>query len=112
MKITDWSKADFAQNQVKINVLVESENSKEIQILLAKNSVMDRHKAPFAIHVQVLKGKIIFKVDEEYTLNTLSMISLAPNVEHSLQALEDSIVRLSLAKNDSAKRVNAVLKKP
>ncbi|PZT48164.1 cupin [Helicobacter valdiviensis] len=112
MKITNWNEIDFAPKEVKINVLVENENTKEIQILLAKDSKMSEHKAPFAICVQVLKGKILFKVKEEYELNALCMISLEANVEHSLYALEDSIVRLSLAKNDSAKRVSAVLKKP
>lgn len=38
---------------------------KKIQILLAKDSVMKEHKAPFAIHVQVLSGKIWFEVEKE-----------------------------------------------
>ncbi|EPM6894666.1 cupin domain-containing protein, partial [Campylobacter jejuni] len=54
MKITQWNKADFSPKEVKINVLIDDEHSKEIQILLAKDSVMKEHKAPFAIRVQVL----------------------------------------------------------
>ncbi|ELG8507135.1 cupin domain-containing protein [Campylobacter jejuni] len=113
MKITQWNKADFSPKEVKINVLIDDEHSKEIQILLAKDSVMKEHKAPFAIRVQVLSGKIWFEVEKEkFELNALDMISLEANVAHSLGGLENSIIRLSLNKSDSVQRVNAVLKKP
>lgn len=61
MKITQWNKADFSPKEVKINVLIDDEHSKEIQILLAKDSVMKEHKAPFAIRVQVLVVKFGLK---------------------------------------------------
>ncbi|ENT9902025.1 cupin domain-containing protein [Campylobacter coli] len=113
MKITQWNKADFSPKEVKINVLIDDEHSKEIQILLAKDSVMKEHKAPFAICVQVLSGKIWFEVEnEKFEFNTLDMISLEANVPHSLGGLEDSVIRLSLNKLDKVQRVNAVLKKP
>ncbi|TEY01530.1 cupin domain-containing protein [Campylobacter sp. US33a] len=113
MKITNWSKAEFSPNEVKINVLIDNKSGKEIQILLAKGSIMKEHKAPFSIHVQVLSGKIIFEVEnQKLELNTLDMISLNANVPHSLSALEDSIIRLSLNKFDKFQRVSAVLKKP
>lgn len=113
MRITKWSEVEFNPKEVKINVLIDDKKGKEIQILLAKDSVMKEHKAPFAIHVQVLSGKIWFEVkNEKFELNDLDMISLEANVSHSLGGLEDSIVRLSLSKLDSIQRVNAVLKKP
>ncbi|EKS3202356.1 cupin domain-containing protein [Campylobacter jejuni] len=113
MKIIQWNRAEFNSKEVKINVLIDNEKGKEIQILLAKDSVMKEHKAPFAIHVQVLSGKIWFEVEKEkFELNALDMISLKANVAHSLGGLENSIIRLSLNKSDSIQRVNAVLKKP
>ncbi|EAI4691867.1 cupin [Campylobacter sp. BCW_6875] len=113
MKIIQWNRAEFSSKEVKINVLIDNEKGKEIQILLAKDSVMKEHKAPFAIHVQVLSGKIWFEVEKEkFELNALDMISLKANVAHSLGGLENSIIRLSLNKSDSIQRVNAVLKKP
>ncbi|WP_144673784.1 cupin domain-containing protein [Campylobacter jejuni] len=113
MKITNWSQVEFGSHEVKINVLIDDESGKEIQILLARGSIMKEHKAPFAIHVQVLSGKIIFEVEKQkLELNTLDMISLDANVPHSLSALEDSIIRLSLNKFDKIQRVSAVLKKP
>lgn len=113
MKITQWNKANFSPKEVKINVLIDDERSKEIQILLAKDSIMREHKAPFAIHVQVLSGKIWFEVQgQKLQLNTLDMISLEANIPHSLGGLEDSIIRLSLSKSDNIQRINAILKKP
>ncbi|EAH8735885.1 cupin domain-containing protein [Campylobacter jejuni] len=108
MKIIQWNGAEFSPKEVKINVLIDNEKGKEIQILLAKDSVMKEHKAPFAIH-----GKIWFEVEKEkFELNVLDMIGLEANVAHSLGGLENSIIRLSLNKSDSIQRVNAVLKKP
>lgn len=113
MKITQWNKANFSPKEVKINVLIDDERGKEIQILLAKDSIMREHKAPFDIHIQVLSGKIWFEVqNQRIELNTLDMISLKADISHSLGGLEDSIVRLSLSKSDNIQRINTILKKP
>lgn len=112
MQILSWSKAEFEPLKVKITPLVENENTKEIQILMAKDSQMPDHKAPFDISVQVLKGAIDFEVrNEVLRLNELDMITLKANEAHSLRALQDSIVRLSLSKLDSVSRVSGILKK-
>ena len=72
---------------------------------------MKEHKAPGAIMVQVLSGKIDFGVGENNViLDALDMVTLEPNVIHALTALENSIVRLSLSKNDDVSRVFSVLK--
>ncbi|TKX29916.1 cupin domain-containing protein [Campylobacter estrildidarum] len=111
MKITQWNTTNFLSKEVKINVLIDNESGKEIQILLAKDSIMKEHKAPFTIHVQVLSGKIWFEVQgQKLQLNTLDMISLEANIPHSLGGLEDSIIRLSLSKFDSIQRVKTILK--
>lgn len=113
MKLTQWNKANFSPKEVKINVLIDDERGKEIQILLAKDSIMREHKAPFDIHIQVLSGKIWFEVqNQRIELNTLDMISLKADISHSLGGLEDSIVRLSLSKSDNIQRINIILKKP
>lgn len=57
MKIIQWNRTEFSPKEVKINVLIDNEKGKEIQILLAKDSIMKEHKAHFAIQVQVLSGK-------------------------------------------------------
>ena len=98
-------------NGVTIAKLFDGPHSKEIRINLEKGAQMKEHKAPGAIMVQVLSGKIDFSVGgNSVILDTLDMITLEPNVIHALTALENSIVRLSLSKNDDVSRVFRVLK--
>jgi hypothetical protein len=98
-------------NGVTIAKLFDGPNSKEIRINLEKGAQMKEHRAPGAIMVQVLSGKIDFSVGtDNVILGTLDMITLEPNVMHALTALENSIVRLSLSKNDDVSRVFGVLK--
>ena len=104
-----WQNDAF--NGVTIAKLFDGPNSKEIRINLEKGAQMKEHKAPGAIMVQVLSGKVDFSVgDENVILGALDMITLEPNVLHALTALENSIVRLSLSKNDDVSRVFKVLK--
>ncbi|NDJ27879.1 cupin domain-containing protein [Campylobacter sp. MIT 19-121] len=111
MQVISWDRLEFKDEQVGIKVLHENANAKEIQIIMPKESMMKEHKAPFDISVQVLKGEIEFSLENEiFKLKALDMIALSANVPHSLKALKDSIVRLSLAKADSIARVNAILK--
>ena len=98
-------------NGVAITKLFDGPHSKEIRINLEKGAQMKEHKAPGAIMVQVLSGKIEFSVgDDNVILDALDMITLEPNILHALSALENSIVRLSLSKNDDVSRVFGVLK--
>ena len=98
-------------NGVTIAKLFDGPHSKEIRINLEKGAQIKEHKAPGAIMVQVLSGKIDFSVGENSViLDALNMITLEPNVIHALTALENSIVRLSLSKNDDVSRVFKVLK--
>lgn len=103
-----WKDENF--NGIKVVKLFEGSGSKEIRINLQKGHEMKEHQAPGAIMVQVLSGKIEFSVGSDVQiLNSLDMIALDANVPHALNALEDSIVRLSLSKNDDVSRVFKVL---
>ena len=98
-------------NGVTVAKLFDGPHSKEIRINLEKGAQMKEHKAPGAIMLQVLSGKIDFSVGENnIILDALDMVTLEPNVIHALTALENSIVRLSLSKNDDVSRVFSVLK--
>ena len=104
-----WQNSIF--DGVTIAKLFDGPHSKEIRINLEKGAEMKEHKAPGAIMVQVLSGKIDFSVGEDSTtLNALDMVTLDPNIPHALIALENSIVRLSLSKNDDISRVFKVLR--
>lgn len=110
MQVISWNSSEFKAGQVLVNVLAQNASAKEIQILMAQNSTMKEHKAPFDISVQVLRGEVEFSVqDDTKMLKELDMVSLKANEAHSLRALQDSIVRLSLAQADTLTRVQGVL---
>ena len=70
---------------------------------------MKDHQAPFAIIVQVIKGTIDFGVNSDVIqMNIGDFISLKPSVVQNLIVIEENIVRLSLSKSDSVKRVKNV----
>ena len=101
---------EFNDEHVVITPMLESGFTKEIRIAFKKDQIMKAHKTAYPITVMVLRGAIDFGV-EGRTLHLKSgdLIALEPNVVHSLEAKEESVVRLSLRKQDSIKRVNAVL---
>ncbi|WQW13009.1 cupin domain-containing protein [Helicobacter pylori] len=85
--------------KLHIEALSENSSNKEMRICMPKGAVMDKHKAPGAISVQVLEGKIIFEVgDEKIEMPKGALISLEAQVLHRLDALENSVIRLSLSK--------------
>ncbi|WP_187916171.1 cupin domain-containing protein [Helicobacter pylori] len=85
--------------KLHIEALSENSSNKEMRICMSKGAVMDKHKAPGAISVQVLEGKIVFEVgDEKIEMPKGALISLEAQVLHRLDALENSVIRLSLSK--------------
>jgi quercetin dioxygenase-like cupin family protein len=111
MKVASFLE-DIKYNSDKpaLSLLLDTDFSKEIRIVFKKGQVMEDHQAPFAIIVQVIKGCIDFGVNNEVEkLNAGDIISLKPQEVHNLLAIEDSVVRLTLSKTDSVKRVKKVV---
>lgn len=103
--------ADFSKDKVSIHKLLETPLTKEIQIALPAGVTMKEHSAPYAITVMLLKGNLDFYVGQDkFNLKVGDLIYLEAKVMHSLTAIENSVVRLSLAKADSLERVEAVAK--
>ncbi|MBA6156414.1 AraC family ligand binding domain-containing protein [Tenacibaculum sp. S7007] len=110
MKVASFLE-DIKFNEMKpaVSLLLDTDFSKEIRVVFKKGQTMEDHQAPFAIIVQVIKGSIDFGVEGEVKqMNTGDIISLKPQVVHNLTATEESIVRLSLSKSDTLKRVKNV----
>ncbi|OOC24939.1 cupin domain-containing protein [Helicobacter pylori] len=85
--------------KLHIEALSENSSNKEMRICMPKGAVIDKHKAPGAISVQVLEGKIIFEAkNEKIEMPKGALISLEAQVLHRLDALENSVIRLSLSK--------------
>ncbi|RYG43314.1 MAG: cupin domain-containing protein [Chitinophagaceae bacterium] len=100
----------FDETRVKTKVLIETSFSKEIRILMKKGQTMKEHTAPFPILIHVLEGRIDLGVNGvTHGLNGGDIISLDANIPHDLNATENSIIRLTLSKQDKVERVNEVI---
>jgi quercetin dioxygenase-like cupin family protein len=101
----------FGETQPVITPLITNEFTKEIRIVFREGQSMKAHKTSYPITVMIVSGEIDFGIGEERIVFAAGdVIALEPNVIHDLNALEDSIVRLSLHKGDSVARVSGVLK--
>ena len=99
----------YSDNKPVIQVLFESESTKEIRIALKKGQVMKEHKTPFPIVVELFSGQMDFGVNGSvHHLSSGSLIALEGNLLHDLTAIEDSVVRLSLSLNDKIERVEKI----
>jgi len=99
-------------NKPKIRLLTETSFSKEIQICLGKGALMKEHKAPGAITIELFSGCIeLGSLGDSALMQPGNIAVFDANIMHSLLAKEDSIVRLTLSKNDTITRVkNLVIK--
>ncbi len=71
---------------------------------------MKAHQAPYPIIIHTLEGSIDFGVNgEQVILHKGDLLTLEANVIHTLKALEDSIVRLTLNRSDQTQRVERVV---
>jgi quercetin dioxygenase-like cupin family protein len=101
---------EYKEEKPSINVLFETENTKEIRIAFRKGQAMKNHQTPFPIIVEIFEGEIDFDVRGElHQLQKGDLVALEGNVQHNLSAKADSIVRLTLSKQDKAKRVRDVI---
>lgn len=101
---------EYGDQKPKIKLLMESETAKEIRIVFRKGQIMKEHKTVFPITVEIFEGAIDFGIEGKvYSLVKGDIVTLPPSISHDLTALTDSIVRLTLAKSDSVKRVESVV---
>lgn len=100
---------EYKADKPVASLILETDFSKEIRISFKDGQLMKDHKAPYPIVVQVLQGTINFGIQGEVVkLATGDAISLNENVIHNLAAIGDSVVRLTLSKQDSINRVKNV----
>lgn len=95
--ISFYNNLVYGQDKPVLSVLMQTVVSREVRITFKKGQEMKEHKAAYPIVVQVLEGSIDFGVSSERTILEKGMlIALEAGIMHDLQALEDSIVRLSI----------------
>ncbi len=101
---------NFNDKNPAIKMILDSDSSKEIRILMKKGQIMKEHKTAFPIVVHLISGNIDFEVENtKHNLEAGAILSLDSNVPHSLSAKKESVVRLSLSKQDTLKRVEKVV---
>jgi len=88
-----------------IQPVLDNGVSKVVKFSFPKGKVLQKHKTTSDILVFVLQGKIRFVAHEEVELAQASMISLDKQVEHAIEALEDSVVVLVLTPSPEAHSV-------
>ena len=111
MKVASLSKnIEYKENKPAIQVLLDTESTKEIRIAMRTGQVMKEHKTPFPIVVEIFDGQIDFGVNGTiHQLTKGDLVSLEGNVPHDLTARADSVIRLSLNKKDKVERVKKVI---
>ena len=99
----------YNDNKPAVQVLMDTDSSREIRIAMKKGQVMKEHKTPYPIVVEIFEGKISFGVQgQEHSVQKGDLLALEGNIPHDLRAKEDSIVRLTLSKSDTVERVKGV----
>lgn len=111
MQITNFNtEKNYDDSKPAIKLILETENIKEVRILMKQGQKMKEHKSSFPIVIHVIYGEIEFEVaNEKHLFESGSILSLKANVPHSLFAREDSMLRLSLSKQDDVRRVESVV---
>ncbi len=100
---------EYKEDKPAINVLFETESTKEIRIVMRKGQNMKKHQTPFPIVVEMFDGDLDFGVEGNlHHLTRGDILALDGGVPHDLLAKSDCIVRLTLSKSDSVKRVEKV----
>ena len=103
---------EFNENKPAIKAILETDFTKEIRILMRENQEMKEHQTPFPIVVELLEGEIIFGVEgQNYEVKKGDLLTLLGGVPHNLIAKKESVIRLTLSKLDSSKRVEGVAEK-
>ena len=103
---------EFNENKPAIKAILETDFTKEIRILMRENQEMKEHQTPFPIVVELLEGEIIFGVEgQNYEVKKGDLLTLSGGVPHNLFAKKESVIRLTLSKLDSSKRVEGVAEK-
>lgn len=100
---------EYKADKPNVQLVLDTEFTKEIRIMFQEGQVMKEHTAPLPIVVEIFEGAIDFGVNNEVLkLKKGDLITLAGKIPHDLKATQDSIVRLTLSKGDQAKRVEGV----
>jgi len=97
---------EYKEDKPAISVLLKTESTKEIRIVMKAGQIMKEHKAPFPIVIEVFEGALNLGVKgEKKLLKKGDLIALDANVPHNLNCVKNCTVRLSISIADGIKRI-------
>ncbi|TWU48653.1 hypothetical protein Poly51_45540 [Rubripirellula tenax] len=91
---------DFGNDaEPKPKLLLQNDSFKVMRLVLRAGKTIPEHKAMKEITVQTVAGKVEFMtMGETHTMTAGNLIYLEPSELHSLTAIEDAIVLVTMAK--------------
>lgn len=99
----------YNDERPSVQVLLETSFTKEIRITFLEGQILKEHQTPYPIVVELIEGKLSFVVqNKKLLIERGDLISLEGGIPHSLHAIENCIVRLTLNKQDRTERVKEI----
>jgi quercetin dioxygenase-like cupin family protein len=86
-----------------VRPVMDNGGFKVVKFSFPKGKLLKKHKTESDILVFVLEGKILFSAEEEVEVSACRMISLERLAEHSIEALEDSLVVVVMSPSPQAR---------
>lgn len=98
MKLTNMLESIcYSDENVVIDELLETPCSKEVRIIMQKNQVMRDHASDYPITLSVLEGVVKLTLEEYgHMVRRGDLIVLEAETMHHLEAVEDSVLRLTI----------------
>lgn len=105
-----YKEVSYTSAKPSVTILLETSVTKELRICLAKGVLMSDHKSPFPIVIHIQEGSIALNIAGiTHNMEKGDLIGLEGAVMHNLKANENSIIRLSIHKQDHVERVQNVI---
>lgn len=80
-----------------VSPVTKVEDCNFVQLSMQPGQGLTKHRTPHHLNLLVLSGRILFTLgDEEIELNASEMITVEPNLEHAVEAIEKSVALLML----------------
>ncbi len=88
---------EFDEENIVMEELFENAFVREIRIAMYAHQVMRDHESEYPLSIEVCEGAVTLTTDkEELILPKGEIISLARCVKHHIEALQESVLRLTI----------------
>jgi quercetin dioxygenase-like cupin family protein len=91
----------FNEDYPALHILVNTPFTKEIRITMRAGQTLPEKANKYPISISIVQGKLqLVSEGHKMDLGRGEIISLNPDTPHSLTAMEESIIRLTITKSD------------